>query len=82
MEHQADRGEGDHRLGNFGQRLIVLGWPLHEFREWAKNALAAVRDLRRTFSEPGDLMWRARATEMLEAEGLEQIADGRERPAA
>ena len=27
VEHQADRGQGDHRLGDLGQRLVVLGQP-------------------------------------------------------
>ena len=25
LEHEADRGQGDHRLGDLGQRLVVLG---------------------------------------------------------
>ncbi len=43
-------------------------WPLAEFREWAEQALVAIRELRRTFVEPGDLAWRAEAaTALLEA---------------
>jgi hypothetical protein len=38
-------------------------WPLQEFRDWAKQALATVRELRTTFMEPGDLEWRAKAIE-------------------
>lgn len=49
----------------------VALWPLPEFREWAKGALAVIRDLRRSFSEPGDLVWRARAAEGLEAGGVD-----------
>ncbi|MBV1800710.1 hypothetical protein [Siccirubricoccus sp. G192] len=63
----------------------VALWPLQEFREWAKGSLATIRELRRTFSEPGDLVWRARAAEMLEAEGLDAPglhARLRTRPAA
>lgn len=44
----------------------VLCWPLDEFRQWAASALACLRELRRSFSEPGDLFWRARAAEEFE----------------
>ncbi len=27
VQHEADRGQGDHGLGDLGQRLIVLGQP-------------------------------------------------------
>jgi hypothetical protein len=38
----------------------VSYWNLDDFREWAEQALVAVRELRRSFVEPGDLAWRAR----------------------
>jgi hypothetical protein len=41
-------------------------WPIEEFREWAKNALAVLRELRRTFVETGDLTWRAQAADEFE----------------
>lgn len=41
-------------------------WPLDEFRKWAKSAIAVVRDIRRTFAEPGDVDWRQSAREKLE----------------
>ena len=44
----------------------VSYWPLKEFRLWAEAALVAIRELRRTFAEPGDLAWRAQAAEALE----------------
>ncbi len=49
----------------------VAIWPLDEFRTWAENALATVRDLRKTFAEPGDLVWRAAAAEAFEENGLD-----------
>lgn len=49
----------------------VSFWPLDEFRDWAEAALVAIRDLRRTFSEPGDLVWRASAANVLEANRLD-----------
>ena len=49
----------------------VSFWPLDEFRDWAEAALVAIRDLRRSFSEPGDLVWRASAAGVLEANRLD-----------
>ncbi|QPC87503.1 DEAD/DEAH box helicase [Mesorhizobium sp. NBSH29] len=49
----------------------VLFWNLSDFREWAKTALSTLRELRRTFSEPGDLVWRAQAAELFERHGLD-----------
>ncbi|MCW5781454.1 MAG: hypothetical protein KIT71_18385, partial [Nitrospira sp.] len=43
----------------------VAHWGLAEFREWAEQALVTVRELRRSFSEPGDLVWRAQAAAAL-----------------
>lgn len=39
----------------------VYFWNLTEFRNWAKNALSAIRELRTTFPGSGDLVWRADA---------------------
>ena len=41
----------------------VAVWNLGEFREWTKQALQVVRDLRRNFPGSGDLAWRATAAE-------------------
>ena len=49
----------------------VALWPLKEFRLWAGEALQTLRELRRTFSEPGDLVWRAQAAESFELNGLD-----------
>lgn len=46
-------------------------WPLDEFRKWAKMALATVREVRKTFSEPGDLAWRSEAASAFERDGLD-----------
>jgi hypothetical protein len=45
----------------------VYYWGLLDFQSWAEQALVAVRDLRRTFIEPGDLDWRANAASALVA---------------
>ena len=45
----------------------VSHWALEDFREWAEKALVMVRELRRSFVEPGDLAWRAQAAEALES---------------
>jgi len=39
----------------------VFHWGLDDFREWAEEALVTIRQLRRSFSLPGDLAWRAEA---------------------
>jgi Rad3-related DNA helicase len=45
-------------------------WSLDEFREWATNAIATVREIRRTFIEPGDSSWRLQAQVAFEDNGL------------
>lgn len=52
----------------------VLFWRLNEFREWSEKALVAIRDLRRSFVEPGDLMWRAEAAEILQSIGADAVS--------
>jgi hypothetical protein len=62
----------------------VALWPLNEFREWAETALTALRELRKTFFEPGDLVWRAAAAELFEQRGLDApslVASLKGRPA-
>lgn len=49
----------------------VALWPLDEFQRWADNALATIRQLRTTFVEPGDLMWRADAAKAFVQAGLD-----------
>lgn len=39
----------------------VFYWELSEFRDWAKQALGTIREIRKTFSEPGELDWRSKA---------------------
>lgn len=43
----------------------ISHWDLDEFRAWAEQALVIVRELRRSFVEPGDLVWRAQAANAL-----------------
>ena len=45
----------------------VAVWPLEEFRNWAKEALSAVRELRTRLGSRGDLAWRAEAISSLQA---------------
>lgn len=49
----------------------VAVWYVDDFRAWSLEALAAIRELRTHFLEPGDLAWRARAIETLEQHGLD-----------
>lgn len=57
--------------GATSQLKGVSLWPLDEFRAWAQKAVSVVRNLRTTFSEPGNLDWRMKAVEELEKEGLD-----------
>ena len=43
----------------------VLVWDLEEFRKWANDALAVLRDIRKDYPNAGDLAWRASAAERL-----------------
>lgn len=45
-------------------------WPVAELRKFAERAFVAVRELRKTFVEPGDLEWRAKAQEVFTQNGL------------
>jgi hypothetical protein len=45
----------------------VYYWALDDFRTWAEQALVTIRELRRTFVEAGDLVWRAQAADALVA---------------
>jgi hypothetical protein len=56
---KAKQGAVPH-LGRFAH------WDLADFRSWADRTLDVVRELRRTFVEPGDLAWRAEAAAQLE----------------
>lgn len=49
----------------------VALWPLEQFRAWARNALSVLREMRRTFSESGDLVWRAQAAEAFEQNSMD-----------
>lgn len=49
----------------------VAHWDLEEFREWAETALVTVRELRRSFREPGDLVWRSQAAQALSEVGAD-----------
>lgn len=62
----------------------VAYWEVDQFRKWAEQALIVIRELRREFREPGDLVWRAQAAQsltnnLLGAPGL--LAWLRDRPA-
>lgn len=49
----------------------VAFWPLDDFRKWADIALRTLREVRMTFNEPGDLVWRAATAEKFEAVGID-----------
>lgn len=57
----------------------VFLWRLSEYREWAQQALVTLRDIRKTFSAPGDIAWRAEAIGKLKAAGLDVPSIKRDR---
>lgn len=49
-------------------------WKLSDFKIWASDAMATIRELRMTFVEPGDLVWRAEAATVLMERGVDMIS--------
>jgi hypothetical protein len=49
----------------------VAFWSLSDFQKWAHRALEFLRELRKEFSEPGDLSWRAFASKEMIARGFD-----------
>jgi hypothetical protein len=45
-------------------------WHLNAFRAWMKNALQAIRHIRRDFQGPGNLEWRISAADRFIAEKI------------
>ena len=45
----------------------VAYWRLEELLSWAGSALDAIREIRRGFTGPGNVEWRVRAADKLEA---------------
>jgi len=48
----------------------VSYWDVEDFVQWADEAITTVRLLRRSFSGPGDLAWRAEAKRVYKEKGL------------
>lgn len=49
-------------------------WNLDDFRKWAKEALVTIRELRTSFTEPGDLTWRDEAVAKLKGKGFDAVS--------
>lgn len=49
-------------------------WHLNDFRQWARNALGVLRNLRSTFTGSGHISWRDTVTSTLLAHGLDPQA--------
>jgi hypothetical protein len=59
------------RAGAMIHLETVRVWPLNQFREWSKRALAVVRQIRTSLVDAGDLAWRAEAQAAFELAGLD-----------
>ncbi len=46
-------------------------WKLEDFLSWARESMSALRELRKTFVEPGDLVWRIKAAEVFELKRID-----------
>ncbi|MGF1566821.1 MAG: DEAD/DEAH box helicase [Nodosilinea sp.] len=60
---KADSGSLPHLKG-------VYYWKLSDFQEWSSNALSVIREIRKTFVDSGDLVWRSQAIEKYKIHGL------------
>lgn len=49
----------------------VAYWQLDDFKHWAHTAVGAIRSMRSTFTQAGDIDWRIKAAEKLEAAGAD-----------
>lgn len=49
-------------------------WNLSDFQKWAQGALSTVRELRTSFTEPGNLEWRENAIRILKSKGFDAVS--------
>jgi DEAD/DEAH box helicase/Helicase C-terminal domain len=49
-------------------------WKMNDFIVWAETAITAIREVRRSFQSPGDLVWRAEAKDVYMRTGLNPAA--------
>ena len=49
-------------------------WRLKDFNIWAYEAMATIRELRKTFVESGDIFWRVKAAEILQSKKMDVIS--------
>lgn len=60
--------------GTLTQLEGVALWRLNDFKEWSYNSMAVIRELRKSFVEHGDLVWRAQAAETLQNNGMDMLS--------
>jgi hypothetical protein len=49
-------------------------WKLNDFKTWSTEALSIIRELRKTYIEPGDLVWRAEAAAIIQDKSLDIVS--------
>jgi len=49
-------------------------WKMDAFKLWAYEAMATIRELRKTFVESGDLFWRVQAADALQAKRMDVMS--------
>ncbi|WP_457774741.1 DEAD/DEAH box helicase [Phycobium rhodophyticola] len=60
--------------GAFPHLNSVSFWSLDDFKEWAADALACLREMKTLLAREGDLVWRADAAKTLENNGMSMSA--------
>jgi hypothetical protein len=58
------------KIGAVPHIKTLIVWPLEDFKQWAVEALGAIRDLRKSFSGPGDVEWKASALDRYRKLGI------------
>jgi len=49
-------------------------WKADDFKTWAKQAVAIIREIRKDFVEPGDLGWRQQALNTIISKKLNMVS--------
>lgn len=52
----------------------VMYWNLDSFRAWVERAIGIIKELRVTFQQSGDLVWRSETASRLKVEGLDMMS--------
>jgi hypothetical protein len=60
--------------GTLPQLGSVYLWKLDDFKLWASSSMATIRELRKSFVDVGDMVWRAEAADILKRDGIDVMS--------